>query len=273
MPTFPYRWILLPLLATVLLIAGCAAETEGPPVPTRADFQLTTQADSVAMAAYEALGGPEAWASVPYIRFDFAAGQDGGRQLIASHLWNRMTGEYRVEWRRGADSTYVVLFNVNTQEGQAYLNGEPVPAEQNSDLLQRAYRRFINDTYWMLMPVKMLDPGVQRTYVPDSSDADTDVIRLSFESVGLTPGDQYWVYVDKATGRVEEWAFELQSGNRGRYTWAGYEEFAAPAGPVSVSTAKPAVGGNRTLYTDHVEIMETVPEGMFTDPQPRLIGV
>ncbi|ARA93949.1 hypothetical protein AWN76_012825 [Rhodothermaceae bacterium RA] len=272
MPACLVRRLSLPLvLAAGLLLAGCAAEPEGPSDAASAGIVPATRADSIALKVYEAHGGPEAWASVPYLRFDFAVGQGGQRQRIASHLWDRHSGAYRVEWTRGADSTYVALFNVNHhRDGQVYLNGEPVPATQNAELLEQAYRRYINDTYWMLMPVKLFDPGVQRTYVPDSSDADTDVIRLSFEQVGLTPGDQYWVYVDRATGRVKEWAFVLQSGNRGRFAWTAYEEFDAPAG--TIATAKPAIGADRTLYTDRVEVLTEVPADLFTDPRPRLVA-
>ena len=159
---------------------------------------LETAADSLAFRALEASGGEMAFRSMPYLRFNFGVPPRSPRR----HLWDKMTGDYRLEYDRG-DTTFVVLFNTETQEGAAFANGEPV-----SDALQRvesAYSAFINDTYWLLMPVKMLDPGVYREVVPDSSTAEHAVVRLWFDEVGLTPGDTYYVWVDRETGMVDRW--------------------------------------------------------------------
>lgn len=264
------------LFLSALLAAGCAGES-APEVSATADAEvpsLETRADSVAMQLYEALGGPEAWQSLPYLRFTFAVGQEGERQPVAHHLWNRQTGDYRLEWEEGSDSSYVALFNTDTQEGQVYLNGESVDSSENDELLEQAYRRFINDTYWFLAPVKVFDEGVRRAYVADSSDAETDVIRLTFEDVGLTPGDRYWLYVDEETGMLDRWAFHLQGMPEDaspRFSrWTGYETLSAPAGSVRVATRKEAVGGDGAIYTDNVEAPTDVPEALFTDPAASL---
>ena len=255
--------------------AGCAGEASQDEAESASSLPSTeTRADSLAMRAYEALGGPEAWAALPYLRFDFAVEQDGNRQLIAHHLWNRQTGDYRVEWPAGSDSTYTALFNVNARKGQVYLNGDSVASARNDTLLQQAYRRYINDSYWLLAPTKMLDPGVNRTYVADSSNASTGVVKLTFGDVGLTPGDQYWMHVDKETGRLKRWDFVLQhqpnNAPPSSFTWTGYESFSTPAGTLRVATRKEARGGNRALLTDAVGMPENVPEDMFTNPEPML---
>lgn len=268
------------LTASLLLAAGCAepaaeADAEagpeaGPEAAAVVMPPLETRADSLAMEAYEASGGPDAWAALPYLRFDFGFDREGARSVSRKHLWNRQTGDYRVEWGPSQDSTYVALFNVHDQAGQVYLNGEPVAAAENEEMLQQAYRGFINDTYWLLAPLKMLDPGVARTYVADSSGSGMEVVQLAFENVGLTPGDRYWMFLDESTGRLREWAFELESGNRGRFAWTGYETLQTPAGPLHVATRKEAADRPFALLTDNVAAPETVEEGMFTDPQPRL---
>ncbi len=234
--------------------------------------EVETTADSVAMTVYSAYGGPEAWSALPYLRFDFATGTEDDRQVHGRHFWDRMTGEYRVEMPEGEDSVYVALFNVNTQEGNVYLNGSEVDDERAAELLEGAHRRFINDTYWLLMPVKLFDPGVTRTYLPDSSNAEHDVLQLSFGEVGLTPGDQYWVYVDKETGLVDQWAFRLQSHPSDhvpqKIRWADNTTFDTPHGEVVLSQQKPRDGS--VLYTDNVDVPTEAPEGVFTDPQPML---
>ena len=268
--------ILLCTAIGLFLLAACETPSpEGDDTASAVDtFQITSRADSIAMQVYEEFGGPEAWASLPYLRFDFAGGTDSTRQLRASHLWDRMSGDYRLEMMGGVDTVYVALMNVNTREGEVYLNGEPVDSTQRTELLERAYRRYINDSYWLLAPVKMMDPGVSRTYVADSSTAETDVLRLSFADVGLTPGDQYWLYVDAQTDRVDQWAYRLQHHPQDHVPtpieWTDYKTLQAPAGEILVAERK--VGPGYVMYTDNVQAPAEVEDGAFTDPTPMLTG-
>ncbi len=255
--------------------AGCAPDENGPQADSAAAMPpLETRADSVAMQVYETMGGPAAWAALPYLRFNFGFERDGTQEVGRRHLWNRKTGAYRLEWTQGADSAYVALFNVDTREGQVYLNGAPLDSAANAERLQGAYSGFINDTYWLFAPVKMMDPGVERTYVADSSGADTDVIQLSFQNVGLTPGDRYWMYVDRETGRVYRWAFILQNmppeGPARAFDWTGYEAFETPAGVIYMASRKEAVGQPFALLTNAIETPAEVPQDLFSDPTPRL---
>ena len=88
--------------------------------------------------------------------------------------------------------------------GRSWLDGEELEGSDVKKALDRAYGRFINDTYWLLMPAKMQDPGVNLASEGEAAkDGKTyDVVRLTFgEGVGLTPQDTYWAYVSKASGR------------------------------------------------------------------------
>ncbi len=256
------------LAVALLLAAGCAPAAE-PPAAAEMPA-LETRADSLAMRVYEAHGGPAAWASLPYLRFNFGSEREGVARPPVKHLWDRRSGAYRIEMPGGVDTTYVVLFNVNTRQGTAYLNGAPLDTSQSARMMEQAYGRFINDTYWLLVPLKLFDPGVRRAYVPDSSDAATDVLHLAFDDVGMTPGDQYWLFVDAATGRLRQWAYRLQSGREGRFAWTGYEEHAAPGGPLHLATRKEAVGAAVAILTDHLDTPAAVAADLFTDPKPRL---
>ncbi len=263
------------LLLIPLLIAsvGCSERPADTTAMANVELpELRSRADSVAMAVYEAYGGPAAWSSLRFLRFDFATGDDTSRSVHGRHFWDRMTGDYRVEMPSGTDTVYVALFNVNTQEGDVYMNGTELDSAREAELLESAYRRYINDTYWLLMPVKLLDPGVDRTYLADSSNAERDVLHLTFGNVGLTPGDQYWVYVDPQTHRVDQWAFRLQHHPEDHVPqlieWAGHKELDTPHGEVVVSERKPRNGS--VLYTDNVAVPDEAPEGVFSDPQPML---
>lgn len=265
-----YRLLAVTVLGLFLTLS-LSNSTEAQPreIPT-----LSTTADSVAYQVYEALGGPEAWNSLQYLRFTFAVEDEGNRQPVAHHLWNRDTGDYRVEWSSGeGDTTFVVLFNVNSREGSAYADGVEVSSERTSEMLDQAYRRYINDTYWMLAPVKLLDEGVNRTYLPDSSSAETAVLHLNFGDVGLTPGDEYWHYIDRETYRVQEWAYHLQSYPEDRapshFRWMNYQQFEAPEGSIWIATRKQAIDGSRAILTDQIDTPAEVADEMFTNPEPQ----
>ena len=280
------RLLLTASLALTLFVgSACSSETptgEGAPSddPVRAvDIPtIESKADSVAQRLVEA-HGMQAWASAPLLRFDFAVDRGQGAASPRRHLWNRRTGDYRLEWTGGSDSTYVALINVDEvsddlPSGTVYLNGAEVTGAQDSTRRAQAYRAFINDTYWLLAPLKVFDPGVDRSYVADSSTAEHDVLHLAFGDVGLTPGDEYWMYVDKKTGHIDRWAFHLQSmpddAPPARFTWTGLDTLQAPAGPIYLATKKPAVGGPVTIFTRNLSLPEAAPAGAFTRPEPIL---
>lgn len=230
-------------------------------------------ADSVAVKAYEALDGNGAFAALPLIQFNFGFDRGGEKSVGRRHLWNKHTGDYRIEYSVGTDSSYVVMFNVDTKEGATYMNGIAVDEAENGKMLESAYSSYINDTYWLLAPMKMMDPGVLRTHVADSSNATTDVVKLAFQGVGLTPGDQYWMYVDKASGRLARWAFVLQGNPDAApraFDWEEYVSFTTEQGEMSFSTRKQSLGGPFALLTDGVKIFNEAPEGMMTNPNAML---
>jgi len=274
------------LLAVALVGAGCTAESPdgedasaSEPVASVLDtVTVDSKADSVAMRLAEAHGA-RAWASAPMLRFDFAVERAGQSGPPRRHLWNRETGEYRLEWTEGQDSTYVAILDVRTASGNlasgtVYRNGSELAGAQDSTRRAQAYRAFINDTYWLLAPLKVFDPGVDRSYVADSSTADHDVLHLRFGDVGLTPGDEYWMYVDVETGRLDRWAFHLQrmpeEAPAARFNWTGADTLQAPDGPVVLATQKPSMDGPVTIVTRNLSLPKSAPEGAFTRPEPML---
>jgi hypothetical protein len=265
----------LALLAggAMLLVGGTGCSPQGAS-SSSGEPALETPADSLAMRVYDYMGGPDAWNSTRHLRFDFAAAMSGTPQSTRRHLWNRKTGAYRLEWP-ASSGTHVALFNTNNRdEGQVFLNGSAVPAADKDSLLQTAYRSYINDTYWLLAPTKLLDPGAQRSLIADSSTASTAVLHVTFaDTVGMTPGDEYWHYIDRRTGRLKAWRFELQGGNRGHFRWKGYRRLQAPAGSVRVATRKQSAGGPLAILTDSVSLPQNVPDSLFSSPQPLLSPV
>lgn len=265
---------------------GCASDTgssgaESSDEAARSPIDtltLDTNADSVASRLMTAHGA-DALASAPYLRFNFAVETPKGTRVIARHFWDRTTGDYRVQWQRGADSAYVALINVRNvngelPEGEVYLNGETLSGDEAQTMRTQAYGRFVNDTYWLLAPMKMFDPGVNRAYAADSSTAKHDVLHLTFGDVGLTPDDEYWLYVSTETGQLDRWAFHLEGmpddAAPRHYEWTADTTLTAPDGPVTLATRKEAVGAEQALLTNELALPSSPPDGIFSNPAPML---
>jgi hypothetical protein len=192
-----------------------------------------------------AMGGVEAFAAARLLHFDFAPVREGRVAAVFHHWWDRHTGAYRLEGRDKQGVAYRVLFDVDDRTGRAWVGDREVAGDELAALLQTGYGRFVNDTYWLLMPWKWLDPGVDLAYEGKQTvdGREYEVVRLSFGSgVGLTSNDRYWAYVSTETGRMERWAYLLQTeegapGEGAPTPWA-WEDWKETAAGVSLSTVK-----------------------------------
>ncbi|MDO6803586.1 hypothetical protein Q4595_14125 [Wenyingzhuangia sp. 1_MG-2023] len=161
--------------------------------------QSEEKAIKIAHKVIETMGGEENWNNVHYIQWDF-----GKRKLY----WNKWTGDVRVEAPKDG---LTVLVNINTNLGKAFKNKELITDEkQTKKLVNQAKKWWINDSYWLTMPWKMLDPGVTLKYIrkdklPDGHSA--DVLQMTFENVGVTPQNKYEIYVDKKEHLIKQWSF------------------------------------------------------------------
>lgn len=258
------------LLILLVSFAACESPDGGQDTPVARQIELTSAADSLAMRVIDAFGGMDTWQSIPYMQFDFAA-QSPNRSSRRRHLWDRNTGRYRVEYAINQDSSAVVLFNVHSKEGTAYINGNPVDEETSSQMVARAHRLFINDTYWLMAPTKLFDDGVNRS-IEDTTLVDAQMLALSFDSVGYTPGDQYWLTIDNSTGRVAKWEYELEgsNGNRGSWAWEDYRTYETPAGDVVMANAKRSGASETVIMTDNIAFPAAVDDAYFTDASHRI---
>lgn len=147
----------------------------------------------------DAMGGLNNYNNVHYLEWEF-----GKRKLY----WDKWTGDLRVE---NKEENQTVLMNLNTLKGKVFENNLAVEDEQKSkQLLQKAKNWWINDSYWLLMPWKLQDPGVNLRFLktetlPNGSIA--DVLELTFENVGATPENKYWVYIDQNDHLIKQWAY------------------------------------------------------------------
>ncbi|HYM59631.1 MAG TPA: hypothetical protein VEZ11_01920 [Thermoanaerobaculia bacterium] len=221
-------------------------------------------ADDTAKRAIDVLAGP-AWEKARYLAFTFNVEREG--KILASfpQRWDRWTGDYRVSGKDREGHDFLVIMNINTKQGRGWKDGTEV--QDPKDLLTTGYRRFINDTYWLLMPLKMLDPGVKREAAGERTDScgnAWDLVKLSFEAgVGLTPGDQYWAWVNRNSGLVEEWDLLLQGSKPDdKPTPVKFYDFRRIGG-LLISTKREIVGKNQWIKLDDVSVLSDVPKGAF----------
>lgn len=159
----------------------------------------TEKAATIANKVVDAMGGLDNYNNTHFIKWDF------GKRVL---FWDKWTGDVRVE---NPSENQVVLVNVNTLEGKAFENGSLIAdAEKTKKLLDKAKKWWINDSYWLVMPWKLQDPGVTLKYIKTDELANgikADILQLTFENVGVTPDNKYWVYVDQKDHLIKQWDF------------------------------------------------------------------
>lgn len=232
-------------------------------IPASAQQPATPSADDVARRAIDMLAGP-AWEKARYIAFTFNVVSGGRITTSFPQRWDRYTGQYRVSGKDQQGNDFVVILNTNTKQGRAWKNGAEV---NESSIFELGYRRFINDTYWLLMPLKAMDPGVHREYVGERSDScghAWDVVKLSFDQgVGLTPGDNYWMWVNRDTGLVDEWDMHLQNMKADDLPMTVYFHDFKRIGGLLLSTRREIRGKNSNIELGDVTVSSEVPKGAF----------
>ncbi len=239
----------------LLLAPGAGAD------PPASDPRAIEVADRV-MAA---LGGRERWDRLRYLRWRFESMVNDTLRPGRLHSWDKHTGWQRVEGTTRAGQRFCYIENLHDSTGMAWVDGRRIEGDSLRPLLRSAHAMWVNDSYWFLMPYKLRDPGVILTYdgeVRDSSGAVYDRIALSFAGVGLTPGDRYWVHVNRANDRVELWEHLLQNAQPPpvRWTWEGWEEHGGLWFPTAHRT------GRRVLYTRGVETPSEPRPGEYSAP-------
>ncbi len=249
---------------TLAALAILAAAASAPAAPRDA------KADAVGRELIAAMGGEAAWEKARQFRFDFVVRKAGQEVTRFSHAWDRYTGDYRVSGVDKSGAPYVVYFNVNSKNGKAFVNDVPAPPEDSARRVEGAYGRFINDTYWLLAPWKIFDPGVNLAYdgeKPCPGGGACDVLRLSFENVGLTPKDVYWLWIARDPRRMLQWQYVLGGAADPPTTaaWNGWRQL----GGLTLSLEKPMTGEPFVIRFENVAVSPERDESLFLPPAGR----
>lgn len=210
----------------------------------------------IAEATLEAMGGREAWEGTRFLEWTYL-----GRR---HYHWDRWEGRVRVRYPMD-DRWVVVVWNTADLQGKAWIAGEPVEDPNRlHDLVEGAHESWVNDSYWLVMPYKLLDAGVILRYVGPGKMLDgraAEVIELTFEEkTGLTPRNRFLVYVAEESGLIEQWdVFGDRNDDEPRFRlpWHDWRRY----GSILLSGDR----GERRL-TD-IAVHEDLPEGVFDGPE------
>lgn len=156
------------------------------------------KAIEIADQVMETMGGEKNWDATKHIRWNFFD--------VRSHFWNKRTGDVRIE---SLKDDLVILMNIDKMKGKVFKNGsEVIHPDSVKRYIEDGKKWWINDSYWLVMPFKLKDPGVTLKYIgEDEKDPQTEILQLTFEEVGVTPENKYWVYVDKNEKLITKWAY------------------------------------------------------------------
>ena len=206
------------LLALALSVGtGCDSEPESDSEPepeseseSESEPEPDSPADALAREVWRAAGG-EHLDEVAQIDFRFVV-EDGGETVFeAAHRWDRRGNRDRVSWTDREGVLRDVVVRLSDRSACGHVDGEPARGEALEALAEAAYGRWVNDAYWLMVPLKVLDPGVHRRVLEGGVEAqgETRALELTFAGVGLTPGDRYVLAIDSA-GRITRWEMLLE---------------------------------------------------------------
>lgn len=204
-------------------------------------------AEEIAGKVMARLGGADAWNNTRFVSWNFF-----GRRL---HVWDKHTGNARIE----AGNT-VTLYNIGTNGGKFFRDGIEVTAKDSVEkFVATAKRMWNNDAYWLFMPYKLKDNGVTLKRIEDAAAASGEAcyrLQLTFEDVGDTPENKYYVYVRKDDLLVVQWDyFSKYTDEKPRFStpWANWQQF----GNIWLADSR-----GKWKHSD-IRVLESIPSATF----------
>jgi hypothetical protein len=239
-----------------IAIAPPPAASVSPPDPA---------ADALAKRTIQAQGGA-AWDKARFLSFTFVVERNGQTAASFPQQWDRMTGDYRVSGVDPKGVPFTVVLNTKTKTGRAWQKDVEVKdLAALKELLALGYRRYNNDLYWLLMPLKMLDPGVHRSTPGERTDAaghKWDVVRLTFDP-NLEITYIVWAWINRESGLVDEWDMKAPGAPAtDPPVEVFFHDFKRVSG-VLISMRREVRGKNQTVRFDDLQILPETPKGAF----------
>lgn len=229
------------------------------------------RARETATRVLAALGGGERFNALPGLRWSFGTSVNDTVRSTRRHAWDKRTGWHKVEGvgRDGVPFRIVHVIGDSTQ-GWATLGARRMSGDSLRTLLRRGDGLWTNDSYWFLMPYKLLDPGVTLADLGDTTLAGAlhRRIGMSFANVGLTPGDRYTVFVDVDSWRVTRWSYVLEGQQPPpvEWSWEGWQQHGGLWFPTQHRAPAGSPRAGTSIFTDAVEAVNAFAPDEFVTP-------
>lgn len=100
------------------------------------------------------------------------------------YKWFKKQHRIRVSW----DKNVVDLNTISPAKSKVFIDNQEI---DNPGLIAKATAYFNNDSFWLVAPYKVFDPGTERRIVQHQG---KDALLITYTSGGTTPGDSYlWI--------------------------------------------------------------------------------
>lgn len=241
-------------LVFLIILGGCSEKVKNnPDVTDRPVVKVTGDqyAIDIAQQVINESGGLNGWNEIPFLSFDYF----GKRYWY----WDKVNNHYRVE---SEIRKFRIAGKLDGSETHLWLRGEP---NNEPDTITKykdfAYKAWINDTYWLIFPFKLLDPGVHLRYLGKcTADSATQAtcIELTFDKVGITPENKYIAYIDTLNNEIIHWDYfedKADSLPALSNSWHDYHLY----GEVKIS------GGRGDDTIREIKIHSILPKELFED--------
>lgn len=179
MKILKYLLILILLLVVGLFIFAKISSEDLPA------GQSGTKADEVAQQVMARLNKP-AFDQIPYLQWEFfRAGQ--------KYFWDKKNNQAIIEW---GDNK--VIMNLDSQMAKSFISDAEQTGPEHEKLKDKAWSNWCNDSFWMIAPFKLFDPGTTRELVEvTDGKPGSQGLKITYNSGGTTPGDSYLWYLDE----------------------------------------------------------------------------
>ena len=151
--------------------------TQGP----EADLLATQMLDALNEAAY---------LNTDYLEWTFK-----GRH---HYKWYKTEQSCEVSW----DDITVILDFENRENSKVFAGKQEYNGVEKSAYIDKAEAYFNNDSFWLVAPYKVFDPGTERRLV--TTDDNKKALLVTYTSGGTTPGDSYLWHFDD-TGKPKSY--------------------------------------------------------------------
>ena len=234
------QYTILFYLSILIVLSSCRS------LPTGKE----TGGDELARKVMKATGVSN-WDTTGVVAFTFAN---------RKHLWDK---KRELVWIRWGDIE--VMESLKTKQGKVWKNGKLLSGKKQNKYLNKAWKAWINDSFWFYPFFKFFDEGTTRKVV--KREGETDALLISYSKGGVTPGDSYlWILDEEGLPVAWQLWVKIIPVKGFRVSWESWQEL--PVG-IKVSTLHKSklmsirISDVRAAYS----IKELFPEG---DPFERM---